>query len=185
MKKRTACFMCQICSADLYCLTDTNNSAMAAQMGDQYPCDKIFLPFFSLKDSLFFLLQCLMLKLQSWSLREEMPSIRNVSVLCSRDILLFFGYVSTYSIFGMTSASSSTQGWLIWEGIGLWRRKLLRVNCQQRHWCGCHGRSSECLVDKTERCFAGETDALFLVWATAEPTQTSLSIIHCVLCFLL
>lgn len=98
---------------------------------------------FSLKDSLFFLLWCLMLKLQSWSLCEEMPSIRNVSVLGSRDILLLSGYVSTYSIFCTTSASSSTQGWLIWEGIGLWRRKLLRVNCQQCHWCDCHGRSRE------------------------------------------
>lgn len=185
MKKGTACFMQQICSADLYYWTETNNSSTAAKMGHQYKSmwQNIFTIFF-LKDS-FFLLQCLMLKLQSWSLSEEMPSIRNVSALCSRDILLLSGYVSTYCIFGMTSASFSTKVWLIWEGIGLWRRKLLCIICQQCHWCGCHGRSSKCLVDKTERCFAGETDALFPVWATAEPTQTSLSVTHCVLCFLL
>lgn len=183
MKKRTACFMQQICSADLYNLTEINNFSVAAKMGNQYKSmwQNIF-TIFSLKNSLF-LLQCLMLKLQSWSLSEEMPSIRNVSALCSGDIPLLSGYVSTYNIFDMTSPSFSTLGCLIWEGIGLRRRKLLWVNCQQCHWCGCHGRSSKCLVDKTERCFAGETDALFLVWATAEPTQTSLSITHCMLYF--
>lgn len=114
-----------------------------------------------------------------------MPSIRNARALCSGDIPLLSGYMSTCSIFGVTSASFSTQGCLIWEGPGIWRRKLLWVSCQHCRWCGCHGRSRECLVDKTEGCFAGETDALFLVWATAEPTQTSLSIALCVLCFLL
>lgn len=147
-------------------------ASMAAKMDDQYKSI-----FFSKRFG--FLLQCLMLKLQSWSLSEETPSIRNVSALCSRDILLLSGYVSTCCIFGVTSASFSTQGW---ERIGLWRRKLLWVNCQQCHWCGCHGRS---MVDETKRCFAGETDALFPVWATAEPTQTSLSVTHCMLCFLL
>lgn len=36
MKKGTACFMQQICSADLYYWTETNNSSTAAKMGDQY-----------------------------------------------------------------------------------------------------------------------------------------------------
>lgn len=62
--------------------------------------------------------------------------------------------------FGMTSASFSTQGWLIWEGIGLWRRKLLWVTCPECHWChwcGCHGRvSEECLIGGAEGCCAGE-----------------------------
>lgn len=185
MKKRTACFLQQICSAHLYTLTETNNSSMAAKMGDQYKSmwQNIF-TIFSLK-VFFFFWQCLILKLQSWSLSEEMPSIRNARALCSGDIPLLSGYMSTCSIFGVTSASFSTQGCLIWEGPGIWRRKLLWVSCQHCCWCGCHGRSRECLVDKTEGCFAGETDALFLVWATAEPTQTSLSIALCVLCFLL
>lgn len=48
--------------------------------------------------------------------------------------------------FGMTPTSFSTQGWLIWEGTGLWRRRLLWVTCPEFHWChwcGCHIRSSQ------------------------------------------
>lgn len=55
MKKGTACFMHQICSADLYYWTETNNSSTAAKMGDQYKSmwQNIF-TIFSLKDSFFF-----------------------------------------------------------------------------------------------------------------------------------
>lgn len=79
---------------------------------------------------------------------------------------------------GMTSASFSTQGCPIWEGIGLWRRKLLWVTCPERYRCGCHGRGSEeSLKSEAEGCRAGETDALLPVWAAVESIQ-AFSVCH-------
>ena len=85
--------------------------------------------------------------------------------------------------FGMTSASFSTQGWLIGEGIGLWRRKLLWVNCPECHrchWSCCHGRSSEqCLIGRQRDAVLEKQMLSSLSGQQQSPLRLSLSLTVC------
>lgn len=136
-------------------------------------CDKIFFPIFLFKRLCFFLavpyVKVAELVTQLGDAKHEeclcLVLERHAAALWLHEHILYFG---------MTSASFSTQGCLIWEGIGLWRRKLLWVTCEchRCHWCSCDSRGSEeSLIGEAEGWCAGETDALLLVWAAVGSIQ--------------
>lgn len=164
-----------------------NNSSMAAKMGDQYKSMwQYFFHFLSKRFIFFVAVPCVNIGELITPLGDAKHEEHLCLVLKRHSAALWLHAHILY--FGMTSACFSTQGWLMWEEIRLWRRKLLWVNCPERHqchWCCCHGRNSEeCLIGEAKGCCAGETDTLLPVWAAVASTQT-FSVTNCVLCFFL
>lgn len=125
MKKKTACITQLICSADLYYLSETNNSSVADKVGDQYKStQQNVLSNFYLKDGFAFVA---VPHVEVAELVTRLGDAEHEECLClvleRHSVALWLHEHTLY--FGMTSASFGTQSRLIWERVRLWRRKLL------------------------------------------------------------